>query len=495
MDTFNKKSLCVALGAAGLLGAAGVAQAVNVASDGLGNVLIYPYYTVSKDVNGNEFITLMSVVNTTASTKAVKVRVREGRNSVEVLDFNVFLSPFDVWTALISSTPHVSGSDLYGGQITTGDNSCTIPTLKGRNEAFRTTTLDSGDNSVTRTKEGYIEVFEMATYTSASVVGVNSKHDSSGVPANCSKVTDTVALAEQQPPSGGLFGNVSIYSPAGGGMWSEAAVALANFSTTAGYFDTGSTLPTYGNANPTVSNVLFGSKLYQTTWGATPAGGAGFNAVTAVLMANAVTNEYALEIGSKAQTTWIVTQPTKFNYVNSASAIAPYTSKYVSKTGACENFYGIVFNREEGSPQVITSVDFSPQPAPGSGPQLCWEAQSIGFGQDATSTGGTKSSNVFGSANHNSISTPYVTGWSTLGWNSVTAPNEHSLIGTAGATTVVDLTGVAAPLAGQQATYFGLPVVGFAAFSNQNDAIVVGGKTYLSTFGNTSIHHPTKKVQ
>lgn len=495
MDTFNKKSLCVALGAAGLLGAAGVAQAVNVASDGLGNVLIYPYYTVNKDINGNSFITLMSVVNTTASTKAVKVRIREGRNSVEVLDFNVFLSPFDVWTALISATPTVNPpppGTVWGGQITTSDNSCTIPTVKGTQVPFRTTTLESSDNSISRTTEGYIEVFEMATYTAGSVVGVNSKHDSTGVPANCSKITDAVALAEQQPPGGGLFGNMSIYSPAGGGMWSEAATALANFSTTAGYFDTGSTLPTYGNANPTVSNTIFGSKLYQTTWGATPAGGAGFNAVTAVLMANAVTNEYALEVGSRAQTTWIVTQPTKFNYVN-PSAIAPYTSKYVSKTGACENFYGVVFNREEGSPQVITSVDFSPQPGPSSGPTLCWEAQSIGFA--STGTGGTTASNVFGSANHASISTPYVTGWATIGWNSVTAPNEHALIGTAGATTVVDLTGVAAPLAGQQATYFGLPVVGFAAFSNQNDAISIGGKTYLSTFGNTSIHHGTKKIQ
>ena len=52
MNTFNKKSLCVALAATGMLGAAGVAQAVNVSADGLGNVLIYPYYTVRHDFNG-----------------------------------------------------------------------------------------------------------------------------------------------------------------------------------------------------------------------------------------------------------------------------------------------------------------------------------------------------------------------------------------------------------------------------------------------------------
>ncbi len=137
MNTFNKKSLCVALAATGMLGAAGVAQAVNVSENGLGNVLIYPYYTVNTDINGNAFNTLMSVVNTTASTKAIKVRFREGRNSAEVLDFNVFLSPFDVWTASITPGDVITGSTEWGAKIATADNSCTIPTFNGA-ENFRT---------------------------------------------------------------------------------------------------------------------------------------------------------------------------------------------------------------------------------------------------------------------------------------------------------------------------------------------------------------------
>ena len=153
MNTFNKKSLCVALAATGMLGAAGAVQAVNVSENGLGNVLIYPYYTVNKDVNGNYFNTLMSVVNTTASTKAIKVRFREGRNSLEVLDFNVFLSPFDVWTAAV--TPTSAG----GGHIATSDKSCTIPTFPAGGVDFRTLTFETTDNGITRTSEGYFEVF------------------------------------------------------------------------------------------------------------------------------------------------------------------------------------------------------------------------------------------------------------------------------------------------------------------------------------------------
>ena len=483
MNTFNKKSLCVALAAAGTLGAAGVAQAVNVSADGLGQVLIYPYYTVKNDPNGNSYNTLMSVVNTTSSTKAVKVRFREGKNSVEVLDFNVFLSPFDVWTAAITPGPVINpGGGQGGGHISTTDKSCTIPTFPAAGVDFRTITLESNDNGVARTAEGYFEIFEMADYVQGSIVAVNSTH-SNGVPLDCSKVTDATAgiVADQLPPGGGLFGSEIILSPAGGGAYSPSATALDNFNNIPAYFNTGSTSPTYANANPAISSTISGSKLYQTTW---PVAGLGrTNAVTAVLMANAITNEYVLDAGSKSQTSWIATFPTKFSYVN-PGVNAPFTSTYISKVGACENFYGVVFNREEGSPQIITNTDFSPQPGPSAGPTMCWEAQSIGFG----------TSNVFGSSNHANIATPFTNGWATLGFNSVAVPNEHALAAPAGATTIVDLTGAAAPLLGQTATYFGLPVIGFAAETFNNDALTISGKTFLSTFGANFPHHPTKRT-
>ncbi len=473
MNTFNRKSLCVALAATGMLGAAGVAQAVNVSADGLGNVLIYPYYTVNKDVNGNSFNTLMSVVNTTNTTKAVKVRFREGKNSEEVLDFNVFLSPWDVWTA--SVTPVAAG----GAQIATSDKSCTIPSFTaGVGVPFRTLQLESGDNGLARTQEGYFEIFEMATYLNTSVTAVSAKH-SGGVPKSCSSINDTVANAEAQPPNGGLFGSLFILSPAGGGMFSQEATALANFSNVAGYATTGSTAPTYANAQPPISNVIAGSKLYQSSWPAgTPL------AVTTALMAELVTNEYVLDTGSRSQTTWIITFPTKQPHTNgSAAPIAPFTSKYVSKVGACENFYGVVFDREESSPQIITGTDFSPQPGPGAGPQLCWEAQSLGFA----------TSNVFGSANHNTIATPYSNGWAVIGLNGTANSTEHSLVNTA-QTTIIDLTGTTAPAGGQTVRYYGLPMVGFAAQTFQNDAITISGKTYLSTFGASLPHHEVKKV-
>ncbi|MES2932272.1 MAG: hypothetical protein V4805_02125 [Pseudomonadota bacterium] len=84
MKIFKRKSFYAAVVAAlGAMGAMDTASAVNVNSNGLGQVLIYPYYSVRGGMD-----TYVSVVNTTASAKAVKVRFTEGKNSREVLDFN-----------------------------------------------------------------------------------------------------------------------------------------------------------------------------------------------------------------------------------------------------------------------------------------------------------------------------------------------------------------------------------------------------------------------
>src|SRR5512143_2840592 len=124
MNTFNKKSLYAAIAGVSALGVAGTANAVHVNPDGLGQVLIYPYYTVrtkdSTTFSNPQFNSLLSVVNSTASAKAVKVRFLEGKNSREVLDFNLYLSAYDVWTAGV-----LPMSD--GGGVVTFDKSCTTP--------------------------------------------------------------------------------------------------------------------------------------------------------------------------------------------------------------------------------------------------------------------------------------------------------------------------------------------------------------------------------
>ena len=74
MNTFKRKALsCAVLGGLGAI--AGSAHAVYQDPNGLGQALIYPYYTVQQS-QGNPFNTYLSIVNTTTRGKALKVRFR-----------------------------------------------------------------------------------------------------------------------------------------------------------------------------------------------------------------------------------------------------------------------------------------------------------------------------------------------------------------------------------------------------------------------------------
>ena len=88
-----------------LLGA-NVAGAVSLSASGMGQVLIYPYYTVNKGQD-----TLISVVNASDTGKMLQVRFVEGYNGRDVLKFELFLSAHDVWTAAISQTADDGGAN------------------------------------------------------------------------------------------------------------------------------------------------------------------------------------------------------------------------------------------------------------------------------------------------------------------------------------------------------------------------------------------------
>ncbi|HWH39709.1 MAG TPA: hypothetical protein VNU21_07710, partial [Usitatibacter sp.] len=113
----KRSALCIALAAAFPAGA------VTPGADGLGQALIYPYYTV-QSAGGDAFNTYISAVNHTAQAKALRVRFREGRLGRETLSFNLFLSANDVWTG--AAVPAGDGTRLV-----TTDASCTEPAFSG----------------------------------------------------------------------------------------------------------------------------------------------------------------------------------------------------------------------------------------------------------------------------------------------------------------------------------------------------------------------------
>jgi hypothetical protein len=493
MNSFQRKSLYAALAGAGALGVTGVANAVNVSPGGLGQVLIYPYYTVNSDAAGNAYNSLLSVVNSTNSAKVVKVRILEGKNSREVLDFNLFLSKHDVWTAGIIPSP-TSG----GGRIITFDKSCTIPGNSALqagvdfvNFAYTGSNDDKGGSGLDRTKEGYVEIIEMGSFRTAVTTYSQITHVG-GVPFNCAGLSDTQASDDAYSASGGLFGGMSLINVGSGTDYTEDAVALQRFNQTGLYQPAGSILPQLTDSAPKTS-VVFGAEfnpakicstcltsdlgVYLSKW-PTPTYLAA-DTVSAALMHNAVMNEYVIDPSIKAGTDWVVTFPTKRFYVNVGTGSAPklFQRNFNGTAGACDDISLSIYNREE---QTSSSpVTFSPPP-PTPGVSICWEANVITF----------NNTNVLASSNKSNINPPsgFTAGWLRLTFSTSTSATYHTLGNSTNTTHVFHPLRICS---GLTKTYLGLPVVGFAVQSYTNGTLVVGGSTVLANYGGNFVHKVT----
>jgi len=82
-------------------------------------------FYVAQPING--WTTTINITNTSENALAVKVRIKEFKNSRDALDFWVMLSPYDVWAGNLVE-------DVYNGEpavlIRTEDNSCTSPVFE-----------------------------------------------------------------------------------------------------------------------------------------------------------------------------------------------------------------------------------------------------------------------------------------------------------------------------------------------------------------------------
>ena len=480
MNTFNRKSLYAALAGLGALSGMGAAEAVNLAPEGLGQALIYPYYTVRNGANGFAYNTLLSVVNTTASAKAVKVRFLEGKNSKEVLDFNLFLSHEDVWTATVVAT-------ATGAAVTSSDQSCILPTqLPAAGQPFVNFAYsgDGADQSLDRTREGYVEILEMATFPDNSTTAILITH---GATQDCAANTDAQAALDAAAPNGGLFGGLTLINVFDGSAYSQVATALANVFDGPVYNNAGDIGPTLADVSPATSVVIpagtiggtpFISGPVITDWSSSTRP---VDAVSAVLMHNQVINEYATDAGLLANTDWVVTMPTKNKYVSvgTGSAAPPFQRNFNGTKGACDDIQIDFWDREEK--KNSTPGGFSP-PQPGVTASLCWEANVVTF----------KSAGVLGSTNSNFLDVNakgFVNGWAELTFIYTNA----RLIG--GATTLVGIqNGLQGFFSAASATYSGLPVVGFAVQSYNNNVIVVGGKNVQSTYGADFAHKTNTSI-
>ena len=497
MNTFKRKALFTAVVAG--LGVAGSAEAVFIAPNKTGQALLYPYYTVQN--NGtNSWNTYISVVNTTPDAKAVKVRILEGRTSEEVLDFNLFLSANDVWTAAIIPS---DATDTSAGRIITRDASCTAPAIPFAGEPFRnfqySSQLAALGRGLDRTREGYIEIIEMASLTGATADAVTHI---AGVPDDCSvvQISDYSVInasGDVLPQTGGLTGTGTLINVNSGLDAGYKPDALDAFSNVGQITSPGATTPALSEVFPEVS-VVFNSgydplgsmsaTVYRSDWVVGSHVSAGAQALASVYMHESIMNEYVLDTASASRTDWVVTQPIKNFFVDSVTATPPYTG-VLTASGACEEVEFSFFDREERG-ATAGGIDFSPPPPSGPSSAICWESTVLSIingaahmPTDAAISGVLASRNTTTIA----ITDSFQNGWARLRFVDTNASGV-GLVGFAGDSVniapgvgVVMVNGSVGPY-----TYFGLPVTGFMirTFSNGTLACATGScqGNYASLF-------------
>jgi hypothetical protein len=369
------------------LGVSTAANAMTLGAHGMGQVLIYPYYTVN---GGNG--TLISIVNTNEDGKALKVRFHEGMNGRTVADFNLYLSYWDVWVGQVFDT---SADGSGAAAIATNDNSCTVPaftplggqglkSLPFTNAAYSAANADGGPGTLARTHEGYFEVIEMGVVTNTTKNSLTAITHVAGVPARCTQVTD--AWGEQgywtaapgtdlDPPSGGLYGSEALLNIAEGTMYAANAEAIEGFSAVQQHTAPGSASPDLNTASKTagiVSAVVpIDGNIIRADYAKAE------DAVSAVFMASALYNEYVVDPAIAAASDWVVTLPTKRFYTDPAllganQARAPFNAVFSSAEGgtSCSPIDPAIFNREEATPHGCGFNECPPQP----GYALCYGA-------------------------------------------------------------------------------------------------------------------------
>ena len=379
-------------------GLSGTASAANINHQGHGQALIYPYYTVNNNLN-----TLLSVVNTTSDVKAVRVRFLESDNGQDVLDFNLYMAPFDVWTAALSATE-------TGAQLFTPDVSC-VPFL-GSPQPFLdfAFVLDPGSDAEEREREGHFEIIEMGTVID-SVLAPAATHVN-GVPWNCDALNNAWLPGGQwfidptdglAPASGGLTGDALIVDVAEGTAISYSAEAIDDFYAEGGFLHTqpGSLEPSMSTAEPK-SLIVDSGRVIESEWST------GEDAISALFMFEKVFNEFVLGSGINARTEWVVTFPTKAFYVESGSSpVAPFTKTFSSPDGACEEIDEVNYDREE---RVLYNECGILCP-PNFFKSLCWNSNVVQFYNSAAGTAAEAESPIFGSTNTIAINTnPFESG-------------------------------------------------------------------------------------
>ncbi|RLQ23690.1 hypothetical protein DWB85_00605 [Seongchinamella sediminis] len=283
------------------------------------------------------YATGVNIVNTADETQVIKFRFRRATDSMDALDFNVVLSPYDMYTGFIS----MSGDDITW---TSNDNSCTAPAYNVGDNKFAMPDIYRED-----AETGYIEIISMGSVdetTGSQALAVAAKHDSTGMPADCDAVRDNffaggvsnskkgvvsssatvgpniavegapLATTNYVASSDSLKVSFFIKSDATGTEFGDNAVHIE------GFLDT----PSITNQQTGIfSNDLQGFDYPDLNGGAptNPASRGKFNALREALAASKLVNDWSANVAGdfSVDTDWVVTYPGQYVQLDLAAYI------------------------------------------------------------------------------------------------------------------------------------------------------------------------------
>jgi len=422
-------AVALALGAATLTSPS---QAVNLSDNALGSVAIVPMYST----RGTD--TYISIVNTSPTDAiALKIRFREADNSRDARDFNIVLSPNDVWVGVV--TVNAAGIPL----VQTADTSCTAPALLAsdatnpgmKGKVFTTADYDgstslgqdakaAADIGIDRTTDGHFEIIEMGS----SVPGPDTAEgrNIAGYASHGSGYFDCSVVAEAmtyttEPARGMDYPATEQFYPPIESMKvattllgvSTGLASMVPITTLQGFdtadqniiYDPGSTDPNLNNANPAHATQIVNGAVTETDFTH------GVDAVSSLIMATEIINEYAVGGAAAALNDWVVTFPTKNFYVDGMLMLQqgvanntetstlkisvgrpPFSKVFVGTAsdglipsspvpqmndgnGACERVAFIYYDRDE-----VGHVGDGFSPTPVGKDVLCFETQTLQFG-------------------------------------------------------------------------------------------------------------------
>lgn len=459
------------------------APAVYLNPEGLGQALIYPYYT-AQSAGGNAFNTYISVVNQAGDAKALRVRFREGRTGAEVASFNLFLPSNDAWTGAV--IPALND----GARLVTRDLSCVdgdfaldsspdpLPYLDFRSTLYTGAQSDGAGDGLDRTREGYVEILEMATLTGASAVAV--AFDITGNPNNCAAVR-TPTMPTVAAPTGGITGTLTLINVANGEDFTVNPDALAHLSTAPFYRPAGDPYPAFDAAEVTpLSAVSTGGNVYRSLWAR------GIDAVSAVFMRASWQVEYVLDAATRSLTDVVLTAPTRRYYAGAASLAPPFTgtSGWAAACGATragtgelgERLVAQVFDREERTHVVTGGVNdfglFSPPLA------VCASTTTFSVSNGQVHMVPGDASMVLGSINRTAILA--VNSNFPNGWIDLAQPQPRTLTSLSNSTRINVSTGATTTGSHQ---FAGLPFTGMFVRVFQNGTLSCSGGACQGNYG------------